>query len=181
MTTKITITEALAELKIIKSKVEKKSAFITNYLARQEAIKDPLDKQGGSVGTIKSERQAISDLLERFVKIRSKISEANSGVGLTIGSDTRSVADWIVWKRDIAPVMEEMFTSMTRTVSNMRMDSQRKGLKVLGPGENATAPTDVVVNIDEKELADNIEKLAETLGVLDGKLSLHNATVMVEV
>lgn len=41
-------------------------------------------------------------------------------------------------------------------------------------------PTDIVVNVDEQQLAKDIERLEETLGTLDGVLSLKNATVMLD-
>ncbi|KKK79464.1 hypothetical protein LCGC14_2833240, partial [marine sediment metagenome] len=40
---------------------------------------------------------------------------------------------------------------------------------------------DIAVAVDEKKLADDIEHLEDVLGQLDGKLSLKNATVLVDV
>lgn len=176
----VTITEALAELKLIKARVEKKKQFIANYLARQEGVKDPLEKQGGSVAALKAERQSVMDLLNRFVKIRSAVADANSKTNLTILDVTRSVADWLVWKRDVAPVVKNIQDSMASSINSVRNDGRKKGLNVVAEGQ-AQRPDDIIVNIDEKELAEESEKTVETLGVLDGKLSLHNATVKVVV
>ena len=53
----ITITEALAEIKTVGKRVEKKREFIKSFLARQDGIKDPLEKDGGSYQAIARERQ----------------------------------------------------------------------------------------------------------------------------
>lgn len=41
----ITITEALAEIKTVAKRIEKKRDFIRAYLSRQEGVRDPLEKQ----------------------------------------------------------------------------------------------------------------------------------------
>lgn len=176
----ITITEALAELKLIKSKVQKKKEFISNFLARQELVKDPLEKQGGSVSAIKAERQSINDLLNRFVSIRVKIADANSSTNLTIGSETKTISEWLVWRRDIVPVIKDLQNNMTSRINAIRNEGRQKGINVVAEG-NATNSQDIVVNVDEQELAQWSEKTQETLDLLDGKLSLHNATVKIEV
>lgn len=176
----ITITEGLAELKLIKAKVEKKKQFMVGFLCRQEGVKDPLEKQGGSVAALKAERQSISDLLNRFVKIRSAIADANAKTQLTINDVTRTVADWLVWKRDIAPVVKDVQNNLAAVINANRNEGRKKGLNVVSEGQ-AQRPDDIIVNIDEKELSEESEKTIETLGVLDGKLSLHNATVKISV
>lgn len=175
-----TITEALAELKLIKDKVEKKNRFIASFIGRQDAVKDPLEKQGGSVAALKAERQSINDLINRFVVIRSKIAEANAKTQLTLGTDTKSIADWLVWRRDAAPMIKAVQQSMAQQINNLRNEGRKKGLNVVSEG-NAQTPNDIIVNVDEKELSEWEEKTIETLGILDGKLSLHNATVTIEV
>ena len=43
------------------------------------------------------------------------------------------------------------------------------------------AANDVVINLDEKALADELEGIETTLGTLDGQLSLKNATTVITV
>lgn len=176
----ITITEALAELKLIKAKVDKKKQFISNFIGRQDAVKDPLEKQGGYVAALKAERQSINDLINRFVLIRSKIAEANSKTNLTLGAETKTIADWLVWRRDAAPMIKDVQQSMANQINSLRNEGRKKGLNVVAEGQQQT-PNDIIVNIDEKELSEWQERTIETLGILDGKLSLHNATVTIEV
>ena len=64
-------------------------------------------------------------------------------------------------------------------IEAMRQDAQRKGFQIVS-GE-AQKPTDIIVNVNEQELAKQIEVLEEMLGVLDGQLSLKNATMTIDI
>lgn len=88
----ITITEALAEIKTIIKRVEKKREFITAYLSRQEGVKDPLEKQGGSFENIRKEQQAILDLEDRIVSLRRGIQIANELTIVNISGKSRSIS-----------------------------------------------------------------------------------------
>lgn len=177
----ITITEAMAEIKLINAKVDKKKQFILTFLARQDGVKDPLEKQGGSYKSIQSEMQAIADLHQRLVNIRTAINEANAKAVVTVLDKTQTVAQWLVWKRDIAPKLKDLLSSLQSNLASLRKQARQRGENVVGNSSEASSPADIVVNLDEKALADQIEKAQEMTDLLDGKLSLHNATVTVEV
>ncbi len=176
----MTITEALAELKTLSKRVAKKREFVGQYLLRQEMIKDPLEKDGGSESVVASERQAIGDLENRLIKIRGAIQRANEETIVAINGSERPISDWLVWRREVAPNQQAFLGSMQRAIASTRQEAMQKGLTV-GAGGETTKPQDVVVNLNEKALCEEIEGLEETLGVLDGLLSLKNATVMVDV
>jgi len=176
---KITITEGLAELKTIDSRIEKKQGFVRDFLFRQNAQRDPHEKDGGSSKLIEQERQAIRDLELRKVTIRRAIADANAATKLTVGKQTMSVADWIVWRREVVPGREVFLNSLHSQLNQVRTTAMNKGLAVSSP--EAAGYLDIVVNVNEKELAVESEELTDTLGVLDGQLSLKNATVMIDV
>lgn len=177
----ITITEALAELKLINSKIEKKKTFVLTYVGRQEGAKDPLEKQGGTQSAIKAEMQAVKDLTERFVRIRSAIATANANTIVEVGGVKRFVADWLTWRRSAAPMEQGFQNALTAALASLRRDAKSRGFNVAKQGETPQQMTDVVIEIDEKQLSESIEKTQEILDTLDGKLSLHNATVQVEI
>lgn len=177
----ITITEALAEIKTIDKRLSKKRQFVLDYLVRQERLKDPLDRDGGSSDAIALQRQSITDLEERKVLIRRAVQVANEQTTLTIGATARTIADWLVWRREVAPERQAFLASISRAIHNVRDDAKRKGLAIVTTGDVATNPTDVVVNVDEIELAGSIERLEEILGTLDGQLSLKNATTHIDL
>ena len=176
----ITITEALAELRTIDRRIQKKREFVTTYLLRQEMFKDPLEKDGGSVSAIRRELQSIHDLEERKILIRRAIQQANERTSVTVGKQTRSIADWLVWKRDVAPTLQTFLAQVRGKIEQARQEAARKGAGLSASAE-AAKPNDVIVNVNEQELARDIEALEETLGALDGQLSLKNATVLIDV
>jgi hypothetical protein len=173
-----TITEVLAEIKSTDSKIKKKAEFVSKYLFRQESQKDPLAKDGGSESIIPKEVQSTLDLLERRVELRRVIAKANASTMLTVGETTRSIADWIVWKREVAKQKGDMLRGMLQGIQATRTNATQKGWRVTTEGKE---PNDVVINVDELKLQRQLEEIDEILGVLDGKLSMKNATTQVEI
>lgn len=177
---KITITEALAEVKTIDKRIHKKREFIGAYLIRQAALKDPLEKDGGTYKAIDEAVQSVSDLNERKIAIRRSISMANATTDITICGVTRPIADWLTWKREVAPGMQMYYRSVQNGIDNIRKEAIRKEAVVVGAEADAR-PGDVIVHLDEKQLANDVEELEEILGTLDGQLSLKNATTTIEL
>jgi len=186
MQVELTITEALAELKTLDKRIEKKRESIFPYLARQDQTKDPLEKDGGSVKWIKQERQSLDDLEVRKVAIRRAIAKANEStpVSLTISDGTvyaKSLAEWLTWRKEIVPSRQKFIALVRQRLDAVRRDAQQKGITVVANGGETSKPTDVIVNVSESDLSKEAEHLEEVLGMLDGQLSLKNATVKITV
>jgi hypothetical protein len=177
--TKITITEALAEIKTAEKKIKKKREFILQFLSRQEGLKDPLEKDGGSVEMIQRERQAISDIEKRVVELRQGIAKANEKTTISFGDDTRPISEWLTWRREIAPGQNDFLRALNFRLNSVRDNAKRMGNAIVAGGAQPEKPTDVIVNINETELAREAEKLEEILSNIDGQLSLKNATVTI--
>jgi len=177
---KITVTEALAEVRTIEKRLAKKRQFVVAYLFRQEALKDPLAKEGGTPDVISRELQSINDLEDRRIALRKAITESNLVTKVTVGGLTRPVGDWLVWRREVAPQTSQFLSTLSRHINDIRMEAQRKGVVTVAAGAEAR-PDDVIINLDEMMLAEEIERLEEILGTLDGALSLSNATTFVEI
>jgi len=173
-----TVTEALAEIKTIDKRVGKKRSFITDNLLRQEQLKDPLAKGGGQEAVIKVEMQSMNDLLQRQERLRSRINGSNLVTTIEIGGTVKSIAGWIIWKREIAPGEGEFMADVMSRLRQIRDRGRREGVR-LGDNEQLR-PTDYHVNIDEQQLAALSELLEDILGKLDGFLSLKNATTFIE-
>jgi hypothetical protein len=176
----ITLTEALAEIKTIDKRIEKKREFVLGYLLRQEMFKDPLEKDGGSVSAIKRELQSIHDLEERKVHIRRAIQQANERNSITVGKQTRTIADWLVWRREVAPIQQQFLANIRGKIEQARQEALRRGAGLSSTADSAK-PNDVIVNVNEQELAREIESLEDVLGTLDGQLSLRNATLFLDL
>jgi hypothetical protein len=179
----ITITEALAEIKTIGKRLESKRASVGSFLARQDGVRDPLEKEeGGSAGFVVRERQAIGDLEQRIIDLRRGIQRANDSTAVTINGTTRSISEWLTWRRDVLPGQRQFLNTVRNTLNNVRAQARQKGSTVVSATATTAAaqPEDWVVNIDEAALAAEIEALEDTVGTLDGQLSLKNATVTIE-
>lgn len=177
---KITITEALAELNTIDKRLEKKRAMVQGILARPENLRDPLEKSGGSVQTLAQERQSIHDLEERIVRIRAAIRAANAATTITVLGITRTIDDWLTWRRDVVPDYQQFLQQMRARLDLFRNDATRKGAGLKSEGDDTKAG-DLIVHLDERALYEEAENLENILGTLDGQLSLKNATISIDI
>lgn len=177
----ITITEALAEIKTIGKRLEKKREFIRQYLVRAEGVRDPLEKDGGATKVILQERQAIGDLEQRIITLRRGIQAANDTTLVTINDITRTIAEWLTWRRDVAPGQKSFLQTVRQGLLNVRENAKKQGAALVAATATTaeTKPSDIVVNIDELAIAQELEEIEDTLGQLDGQLSLKNATVAI--
>ena len=185
---KLTITEALQEIKTLVARIQKKRESVKPYLLRDSRIKDPFEKDGGVEKFIREERQSIGDLEARIISIRTQIQASNLNSSLTIGDCTRSVAEWLTWRREISKGQKDFLQVIWSSIQATRQQVQQKGGRVVtngtAPGSAAydqNTPPEVIVGVDEQGLLKEIEGMEETLGVLDGRLSLFNATTTIDI
>lgn len=178
----ITITEGLAEIKTIGKRIETKDAQLMGYLWRDARLKDPMEKTGGSEAFINSELQSIGDLQRRIIALRGAIQTANMATMLSLGDETMSVYDWLIWRREVAPLRKMRLDQIWRTLQMARTNAQKAGLNVVAAAAAVQGnhdPKDIIVNVDDKTVAEERENLEKILGELDGRLSLLNATTMI--
>jgi len=176
----ITITEALAELKLIRNKLAKKQETINIHLTRAGHVKDPFEKEGGSKKVLAGEQQSVRDLNERVIKIRRAIAKANDEAQVTIAGQVRSISEWLTWKREVMAVELKQLSEIRQRIDVARQQATRQS-GALKPDDAQAVATDIIVNIDETELRKRIEQVQEIADNLDGQLSLKNATVQVQV
>lgn len=175
----ISITEALAELKVIQKRIENQESNVFQYTLRNESMKDPLQAQGGSVSYIASRIQSINDLRENLIQIRRAIQSANEHNAITIGTTTRTIADWLVWRRDVASSEINFYKRIKDGIDKARIAAVQRGHTATSPDQ--AKPEDIIVNIDEVVLNNTIDSLTTAYERLDGQLSLKNATIMIEL
>lgn len=177
----LTITEALAEIKTIGKRTQKKREFIGQYAFRQEVVRDPLENQGGSKVTIAAELQAVRDLEERLITLRRAIAKANAETSVTVGGVTRSLQDWLTWRREVSGQRKAAVSAMLSSVQGFRNKQVQAGYTFHTEPSATPTDKDIIVNVDERALAQEAEELEKILGTLDGLLSLKNATVTIDV
>ncbi len=181
----ITITEALAEIKTISKRIEKKRQFVTQYLYRQEIVRDPLTNQGGSPKVIGEELQAVKDLEERQISLRRGIAHVNATQTIVVEGITRSIADWLTWRREIITARRTWLASVRNNLTQLRNPQtgprgQVAQLNVVKEPSADPSDKNVIVNVDELALSKEAEQIENILGILDGQLSLKNATLTFE-
>jgi hypothetical protein len=178
----MTITEALAEIKTLVKRIDSKRNFIQEYEVRAESMKDPLEKDGGSFSSVASAFQAIDDLEIRLVSLRRAIAVANDETKITVEGVDKSISEWLIWRREVAPKKEQFLHGLAYKLASVRDQLRRQ------PSTSWNKPmleqeklVDIVVNLDEKKLSDDREQLKNILGQLDGQLSVKNATVQIKI
>lgn len=178
MTHKVTILEALAEKKLIVKKIESQNKFIVEHICRSKNLIDPLEAQGGSPLAVEQALQSIVDLSDNLVKITNAINLANQANSLTIEGQTATIAEWLIWKRDVADTYQTILSGMALTISQKRR--QNADPRALQAGQ-AFAGESTIVHVNEVKLQQDIERIHTVRERLDGQLSLADATIMVEI
>lgn len=187
----MTITEALAEIKTIGKRLEKKRQAVLSNIGRDSRLRDPLASEtGGSIEFVARERQAIEDLEKRIVAIRSAIQRSNLETRATVGENSMTVQEWLNFRREIAQQRQMFLASMNMGIKQIRERVQRDhpgGRVVAAAAASAIVqsgekpPIEILIHLDEKNLLEEQEGLEKVLGDLDGKLSLLNATTVIDV
>ena len=174
---KTTVTEALASLKTIVKRVDSKREALRKHCAHYSHLKDPLAASGGSAAFWKAETQAIRDLHDRSLTIRTAIQHANHLNEITLHGETRTVAAWLIWKREVAPNQLSFLREISNSV-RMYRDEARRSTR----GQTADQVTpDVITSFDELEFMGELKKWEAMLADLDGQLSLFNARTEINV
>ena len=177
---KMTITEALSEINLIKKKAEKKTNAILANLTKPKHLPDQLESEGGSKQFLKQEIQALEDLYNRQIKIKGSIGKANITNNITINGKTQSIHDWLIWKRDIAQVQINFNTKVYTEVKKQIEQFQRQP-QIYKDKDDKTQLLEIEPNVEYGEFLKKTEELQDVFDKLDGQLSLKNATIIIEI
>lgn len=177
---RMTITEALSEIKLIEKKVEKKKEAIISAVSRIEHLADPYAPYGGSQEFCKRENQAIHDLWGRLIKFREAIAKANIEQTITVEGITKTISQWLAWKREVQEQSLSYFQEIKNNISTVmrQVETQPKFYKTES-GEPSMVK--VVFNVELSDINKQIENIVTIKEKLDGQLSLKNATVVVAI
>lgn len=178
--TEITITEALAEVNLIKNKIDSKKAYTKSLLYRGSHQMDGFADKGGADKVYTAEEQSIRDLRSRLVKIRAAISKANIETQIQIGDESRTIFDWLTWKREC---YQDEATQLQIQINELQqLDAREKSRPEVWKDEKGdTQIVRYVRNVSLADLQKRLETITDKFNRLDGQLSLKNATVRVTV
>lgn len=176
---KMTVTEALAEIKLIEKKIAKKEETVRAHLSRYENTPDPFQSvSGGSKAAVQAEVQSVKDLREKLVRIRGAIATANIENTVTVGEATRNIYDWLTWKREIAN-KERDFYQAIHTTLKLQLDTNAQRPNVYKDETGVVQVAKLIPNVDYAEFLTRHQKLTDMIETVDGKLSLKNATILI--
>lgn len=175
----LTITEALAEIKTINSRLDKKRATVLNYFLRPSTMNDPFEKEGGLETFVAREQQSINDLEKRIISIRATVQKSNNENTLEILGETRTITEWLAWRKEVYPGRKNYLGQLTTKINNSRNVGKQTIVK--DPVTEKQGELQIVVGLNESKLLEEIERIEEIYNTLDGKLSLKCATTVIEV
>ena len=174
----MTITEALAEIKLVEKKATTKMAFVRGNLVRAKHV---TEAQGGvSRETVAAEVQAISDLQKRLVAIRTGIAKANLETNIIIGERSNNIHGWLSWKREVAEKELSFYKDVFMTVKR-EMEDSVKNPRCWKDDKGEPHIVEFVTNLSYEEYAKKAEVAQDLLEKLDGQLSLKNATTVIKI
>jgi hypothetical protein len=175
-----TITEALAEIKLIDKRVDKKHEFIKTNLLRFDHMPDPFTKDGGSVEYMRRENQSVNDLWSRLIKLRAAITKANVDNTITVEGVTKSIAEWLSWKRDVQENQFNHLNNLVKTLEAHKREHERTP-KFMKNDAGEAFIVKPVFNMDLEQIQKDLEKVMIIKERLDGQLSLKNATIVIGI
>lgn len=175
----LTITEALSEIQLVTKKIAKKQTDMMGHLVRMTHVKDPFESEGGSYAHNDKEHQAIRDLNKRLVSLRAAISKANTDNKLTIGDTERTIFEWLAWKKEVATNYLNFVKSVYATTKTTLENAAARPQVIKDEATGATKLIECVANVDYPKWLKEYETQQDTLGKLDGQLSLKNATIVI--
>lgn len=174
----LTITEALAEIKLIDNKITAKETFVLGNLYRAKHLPDPL---ADTKAKVEAEVQATMDLRRRRVKIRKAIAEANIKTEITIKASTLTIFEWLTWRREVSE-KEKTFLRSIHVNIKRGIDSVTTAPKFYKDAESQENKiVELLPSLDYSVFANAEAEVQEMLDKLDGLLSLKNATVTIDV
>lgn len=113
-TQKMTIHRALAELKLIDSKIEKSINDINpTGLIQKDKLVNNLYEKSKFEDDAKSKYQSISDLISRKIKIKSAIVNVNAITQVEISGNKMTIADAITYK-SIIQFKKDLIATLTK-------------------------------------------------------------------
>lgn len=201
---KMSITEALVELKTLDARINKAIDKPWCAVIKTKDEKDP--KVFDTRETIKANYQSVTDLIEERAKIKSAIVRSNAVTEVTVAGVTMTVAEAIErkssidYEKSLKHQMERQFVGcMTEiTNENRKVDIRFDGIleKLVGSdrtniSEEHKAIAETYRQNNQVELLDPInlenkiqkfeEKISEFEANIDVALSMSNAITFIEI
>ena len=107
---KLTVADALTELKRIKKLLDKRIQNISRYASKRRGGKDEIDNQKKYID---SETQSAKDLITRYKDIKLAINKSNLETMLDFEGKQFSVAEAILFKQQLYEMNNKLYNAFT--------------------------------------------------------------------
>lgn len=166
--------EALKELPLIEKKVARNVEKLREYASAVDNGKVDLKFSTEALQRkeIESLLQSSNDLANRADKLRRAIALTNANTNVTIKGETRTILEWISFRRNTFQLRLSALQALSDTASTQQMRN---------------TPVDPAVGIrvvrfyDEKNKNEKIEDLHNLYDAVDSTLEIVNATTDIVV
>lgn len=176
------ITEAMSEIKLFAKKIASQREFIIRNLKREEWRKDPFEKDSTTQeAQVRAAIQSINDLERNMVAYRFAITKANMKEKVSLEGVEMTIAEWLIWRREVLPLRKQLLGNLANQIANVGAEQQRVNRVFPGRDAEQVQPVNFVINVSDKWLMAEIEKLDAIEQRLDGQLSMLNANIEVEL
>lgn len=175
----MTITEALAELKLITKKVEKKKEVVKQNLTTFEHLPDAFKEDGGVKEMVKREMQAIADHYERLVRIRASIGVKNAETSVMVEGVSKTISQWLAWKESVKDPLSALLAEIQNGVNTAVKSNAQRPMVTANEQTKEVNLAKLMINVDMGHVNKSIETIISITEKLDGQLSLKNATTVV--
>lgn len=176
---KLTITQALAERQIIRSRIEREFNEMGRYMVREDNRIDPLEKSGGSEKYIKERQQSIEALIERYVRMVKAIHTFNITTNVEFNGITRTVDEWLTYHKDLVSINIENLLKIQNLIENA-VKTNDKVMVVANKRGETEKPVQIKINTNPTEVFESLTKMTETKDRLWSMLSMLNAKSEIE-
>ena len=176
------ITEAMSEIKLFVKKISSQRDFILRNLSREEWRKDPFEKdQTTQEAQVKAALQSVSDLEKNIVAYRYAITKANMKERISLEGMDMTVAEWLIWRREVLPLRKQLLHNLANQMASIGKDQQNTQRSYSGKDTDKSQLSNYIINVSDKWLKEETDKLEAIEQRLDGQLSMINANVEVDI
>lgn len=172
----ITLAEGLKELKIIRSKLDRRYREIAKYSSKMAGTPDIIEKQADYV---REKRQSAEDLLRDWNSLKMAIQKANIEASFEFKGETYTLAEAIFWKQTLKEYYENLWRSFTPYTAEMQIQDYKRGKASMTEEELVTLNKVPHLFYDEREIEGKQEDLLELVQYIDALIDKTNHQTMI--
>ena len=192
--TEMTIARGLTRLKTIKAQLANNNDTLAQSCVSSKRKSQLADAKTSLDSNHKKAQESVSsalqsslDLIKEYTAIKMAIAKSNQETKFEIAGQTMTVAEAILFRRDIRDVYSEMLSSINRSRALVEREVDRRNDKIISDNKDLS-PSDVqqmledVVQFVSPEKSESLRNFITVfMAEIDGTLNEINATTKITV